>query len=318
MFVPKILHGRKVKPEPQIARPSSVDCRGHSIHCHTAKSIAELLVDDLAQYSATFLSAQLDDVSLAAEMSLADLRELLPHAPIVHCLKLKQLLSEHASAVPRARLPDSLPWQSACRLIANGVRDDNLKETCTVRHEFDLIGSSLFLSFSIAPLLAPPESCAMGRPCPNLLAADLLVWTFLVSCLLAAVVFTWTGAVLESFVSRSSFPRWLQDHYRWFCSPSVLFISGLSFMPPAFGLRLFILLSGHPAYPPWLPSVILGILLGATILEWVYYGAVCCHTLGMTHGEFWIGGGYLGQIGFLLPRRHLCDRPLKDDVSYFE
>jgi hypothetical protein len=135
-------------------------------------------------------------------------------------------------------------------MIANGVRDDNLKEVCTVRHEFDLIGSSLFLSFSVTPLLTPPESCAEGRSCPNLLAADLLLWSFLVSCLLAAVVFTWTGAVLESFVSRPSFPRWLQDHYTWFCSPSVFFITGLSLMPPAFGLRLIILLDGHPAYPP--------------------------------------------------------------------
>ena len=317
MFVPKILHGRKVRPAP-LRGAASVG--SPFIANNEAKSIAVLLESDstLAQYRSSFAAAQLDDAWLAAEMSLADLRELLPQAPIVDCLKLKRLLSEHTSADLKAQMPDSLPWQSVGRLIANGVRDDNLKEVATIRHEFDLIGSSLFLSFSIGPLLEPPEACAMGRPCPNLLAADLLVWTCIVSCLLAAVVFTWTGAVLESFVSRKSFPRWLQDHYRWFCSPSMLFISGLTCLPPAFGLRLIILVDGHPAYPPWLSWVILGALTGAMTLEWMYYGAIVSHTLGMTQREFWIGGGYLGQIGFLLSEKHLCERPLKDDVAYFE
>jgi hypothetical protein len=53
-------------------------------------------------------------------------------------------------------------------------------------------------------------------------------------------------------------------------------------------------------------------------LEWVYYSVICCHTLGMTSFQFWVGGGYLGQIGALLPQKHLSERPLKVGMVYFD
>ena len=47
-----------------------------------------------SRYARVFQDAALDDAGLAAELALGDLRELLPEAPLAHCLQLRRLIAE--------------------------------------------------------------------------------------------------------------------------------------------------------------------------------------------------------------------------------
>merc|ERR1711920_970812 len=132
---------------------------------------------------------------------LRDFRELLPQGtPVSHCLKIRHALAKsNHEAYPV--IPDVPAWKWPARVLANGLREQNLYEKSTIAHEFDLVVGSLFLAFSIGALLSPPTSCANSERCPNLLATDLLLWAVLTASLLVCVVNAWTCFNIENTVS---------------------------------------------------------------------------------------------------------------------
>eukprot|EP01049_Picozoa_sp_SAG25_P004072 SAG25_NODE_247_length_11077_cov_5.635088_12_plen_209_part_00 len=120
-------------------------------------TLSELLSGDpkLRDCAQRLEEAELD-AELVSALSLADLRELLPGAPAAHCLLLRHRLSEGSTSL-RPVIPDAPAWKWQARMVANAVRDGNLKDQATMKHEFDLIVGSLFLSFAIGPVLSPPD-----------------------------------------------------------------------------------------------------------------------------------------------------------------
>lgn len=66
------------------------------------------LEDHAGEYARVLQSAGVD-AELAAELELADLRELLPAAPIAHCLLIKRRLSARGTVKPV--IPDTPAWK---------------------------------------------------------------------------------------------------------------------------------------------------------------------------------------------------------------
>ena len=166
------------------------------------------------------------DADLVSELSLADLRELLPAASAAHCALLRRRLAE--SRELRPVIPDTPAWAWPARVIATGVCQGNLKDQALVKHEFDLIGGSLFLSFAIAPLLSPPNVCADGSVCSTLLAADLLCWVCLTTCLLLCVVSSWSMVAIEQGVTSRSMARWIFENWRIFNLGGLLMVAAFT------------------------------------------------------------------------------------------
>lgn len=271
------------------------------------QNVRELLEgSELEQYAAAFEGAQLD-AALAAELELRDIRELLSAAPLAHCLLIRRKLSERAPTM--AVVPDSPAWLWPARVISNGVRDGNLKESSTIGHEIDLISGSLFLAFSIAPLLAPPDSCAQGARCTKLMTMDMVLWTVLTGSLFVCVVNSWVCVKLEQTVDAGSLPRWVQDHYRYWNSAGSLLVIGLTVLPPALCTRSCIYLRGHEAYPPWLAWAVVAILASCWCAVWTGWVVVTMSTFGVSLWDF--PAFNLGLLGVRLPRSDLKRAPQK-------
>ena len=271
------------------------------------QSVWELLKgSELEQYAAAFERAQLD-AALAAELELRDIRELLPMAPLAHCLLIRRRLSERAPNV--AMVPDSPAWLWASRVISNGVRDGNLKESSTIMHEVDLISGSLFLAFSIAPLLSPPDSCAQGALCKELMAIDIILWTVLTGSLFVCVVNAWVCVKIEQTVSVRSLPKWVRDHYPYWNSAGSLLVIGLTVLPPALCTRSVILLRGHEAYPPWLMWAVVAILSSAWLAVWISWVSVTRSTFEVNLIDF--PAFNMGLLGAYMPKSQLKRAPQK-------
>lgn len=269
------------------------------------QSVRELLKgSELEQYAAAFEGAQLD-AALAAELELRDIRELLSTAPLAHCLLIRRRLSERALTV--AMVPDSPAWLWASRVISNGVRDGNLKESSTIMHEVDLISGSLFLAFSIAPLLSPPDSCAQGALCKELMAIDMILWTVLTGSLFVCVVNAWVCVKIEQTVSVHSLPQWLQDHFPYWNSAGALLVIGLTVLPPALCTRSVILLRGHEAYPPWLTWAVVAILSSGWCAVWISWVSVTRSTFGLNLYDF--PAFNMGLLGARMPKSELKRAP---------
>ena len=151
-------------------------------------------------------------------------------------------------------------------MIATGVRDSNLKDQATVKHEFDLIGGSLLLSFAIGPLLSPQTTCADGSECPVILALDMLCWATLSTCLLLCVVSSWSMVAIEQCVSTEAMARWAYENWPFYNMGAGLMVTSFTFLPFALATRSVILLHGNPAYPAWLVWIVMAILLGGGIV----------------------------------------------------
>ena len=134
----------------------------------------------------------------------------------------------------------------ASRVIATGVRDSNLKDQATVKHEFDLIGGSLLLSFAIGPLLSPQTTCADGSECPVILALDMLCWATLSTCLLLCVVSSWSMVAIEQCVSTEAMARWAYENWPFYNMGAGLMVTSFTFLPFALATRAVILLHGNP------------------------------------------------------------------------
>ena len=277
------------------------DVKAPFVTYDAAPTISELLAadDELAQYVKAFADAALEDVALAAEMSLADLQAFLPSAPLAHCLKLRRLFATNRTTL-KPLVSEHPCWLLASRTIAANACDGSLRERSLARHEFDLIGGSLFLAFSIAPLLAPATSCAGDQPCPALLTADLLLWTCLTASLLTVVVLTWASVIIESAVTNASFAQWMLDHWRFYTATALMFVASLTILPVAISVRLFILVDGHPNYPPWLAGAIMAVLVIAMCLQWTCYAACTFSTFGLI-STFDFVLMDLGALGLHLP-----------------
>ena len=286
------------------------------------QTIAELLSADetLASYGNAFESAGID-VALAATMQLHDLREFLPHAPIAHCLLLKRLFraSDDDGPALKPMIPDVPSWKWPARVISNGVIEDSLKETATIHHEFDLIAGSLLLSFTIGPLLAPPDSCAQGAACPSLLAADVLLWATLTASLLLCVVSSWSMAAIEWSVSKSSMAQWMEDNWAFYNLGTNLFVCAMTVLPLALATRATIVLYGHPAHPPWLVWCVVAIIAGGgTVLQYVWWFLITTKTFGVRRRPLEFAAFNLGLLGMRLPKRSLQDAPPQNAVPYME
>lgn len=280
-------------------------------------TLSELLSDEpkLLGHAQQLEEAELD-ADLVSELSLADLRELLPAAPAAHCLLLRRRLSESRSLRPV--IPDTPAWAWPARVIATGVCEGNLKDQALVKHEFDLIGGSLFLSFAIGPLLSPPSACADGSVCSSLLAADLLCWVCLTTCLLLCVVSSWSTVAIEQGVASGSMARWVFENWKIFNLGGLLMVASFTFLPVALSTRSAILLHGSPAHPPWLVWAVMGVLAGGGIvLQYTWWVIICGRTFGVKLGPDFVAFN-LGLLGLRMPTRQLEGAPENTSPPYME
>jgi hypothetical protein len=281
-------------------------------------TLSELLSGDpkLRDCAQRLEEAELD-AELVSALSLADLRELLPGAPAAHCLLLRHRLSEGSTSL-RPVIPDAPAWKWQARMVANAVRDGNLKDQATMKHEFDLIVGSLFLSFAIGPVLSPPTACADGRACPGMLAADMLCWVSLTITLLLCVVVSWSMAAIEQCVSSASMARWIHDNWRFFNLGGGLMVTSFTFLPVALSTRSVILLRNNPSYPAWLVWVVVATLsAGGIILQYVWWVIICCRTFTISSPCDFVAFN-LGVLGFRMPKRQLENATEQKPVPYME
>lgn len=282
-----------------------------------SKTLSELLVDDpkLLAYVPKLEAAELDG-ELAAELGLAEMRDVLPDAPIAHCLLLVRRLSELKTVQPA--IPDTPAWKWPARVIATGVRDSNLKDQATVKHEFDLIGGSLLLSFAIGPLLSPQTTCADGSECPVILALDMLCWATLSTCLLLCVVSSWSMVAIEQCVSTEAMARWAYENWPFYNMGAGLMVTSFTFLPFALATRSVILLHGNPAYPAWLVWIVMAILLGGGIvMQYTWWIIICCRTFAVSSAADFVAFN-LGLLGFRMPKTQLERAPVQMNVPYMD
>jgi len=221
--------------------------------------------------------------------------------------------------------------------VANGTREGSIRELSAVKHELDLIAGSLFLSFAISQLLAPPDSCVtsinalpdddgsllemlepQSAPCPALLAADMILWAMLTVALLVCVVASWSATQIEQAVSSASMPKWVADFWQFFNIGAGLLATSFTFLLPlALATRTMILLDGHPAYPWWLAWAVAAILVVGT--ELVVYGwwmSLTMRTFGVRLVDY--PAFNLGLLGVRMPLASLKRAPQQTPVPYFE
>lgn len=279
----------------------------------TSKTVTELLDDEpkLLRYAQQLEEAELN-AELVSELSLAELREVLNGAPIAHCLKLRQRMV--ASTKMRAVIPDAatLKWQA--RMVATGVLNGNLKEAAFSQHECDLVMGSLFLSFLVGETLATPTACGDGSACSGLLAADMLCWTFLTTCVLLGVVNSWSMMAIERCVSSDSMPRWICDNWLIYQGGAALAVVAFTFLPVALSVRAIILLSS-PSYPSWLVWVVVAILLGGGIvIQYMWWAVICSRTFTITSPSQFLSFN-LGVLG--VPTQLREGAPIQEEPAYF-
>jgi hypothetical protein len=311
----KFSHAHRVHPSPDAELSISLS----RFVSTEGLTLAELLSADadgkLVGYSSAFEAAGID-VAMAATMQLADLREFLPQAPIAHCLLLKQRLTAYSPTF-KPHIPDTASWKWPARIIANGAIEHSLKETAIIHHEFDLIAGSLLLSFTIGPLLAPPDSCAQGAACPSLLAVDVLLWATLTALLLLCVVSSWSMAAIEWAVSERSMAQWMQDNWAYYNLGSSLFVLSMTFLPMALSTRATIVLYDNPAYPRWLVWLVIAIITGGgAVLQYVWWVLITTKTFGVRRRPLDFAKFNLGLLGARLPTRDLLDAAPQNPVPY--
>ena len=280
-------------------------------------TLSELLSGEpkLQGYARMLEEAELD-AELVCELSLADLRELLPNAPAAHCLLLRRRLAE--SRELRPRIPDTPAWVWPARVIATGQCGGNLKDQALVKHEFDLICGSLLLSFTIEPLLSPPTACADDSDCSTLLAVDLLCWVCLTTSLLLCVVSSWSMVAIEQCVTPGSMAQWVFDNWRIFNLGGLLMVASFTFLPVALSTRSIILLHDSPAYPPWLVWASVGVLTcGGIILQYTWWVIICGRTYGVKLGSEFVSFN-LGLLGLRLPVQALEKATENENPRYMD
>ena len=305
-----------------------------------AKTLSELLLleqklaDHAGEYARLLESAGMD-AELAADLELADLREILPAAPIAHCLLIKRILAARSTVKPV--IPNTPEWKWTARVVANGVREGSIKELSAVKHELDLITGSLFLSFAISQLLAPPDSCVTSTnassddegsmlemlepqpaPCPTLLAADMILWATLTVALLLCVVASWSIAQIEQAVSSASMAKWVATFWRFYNIGAGLLVTSFTFLLPlALATRTMILLNGHPAYPWWLAWTVATILVvGTGLVVYGWWVSLTTRTFGVRLVDF--PAFNLGLLGVRMPLASLKRASQQARVPFFE
>lgn len=282
----------------------------------SCRTMSELLADDpkLLPYAEQLDNAELN-AQLVSELSLSELRELLNNAPIAHCLELRQRMV--ASAKLRPVIPDAPAWKWQARQVANGMCDGNLKQVAEGQHNCDLVVGSLFLSFVIGPVLAPPTECGDGSACSGLLAADILCWVCLTTCLMLGVVNSWTMVSIERCVSTNCMPHWMCDNWRIYQLGPALMVASFTFLPAALSTRSIILLCS-PSYPSWLVWVVVGILIGGgVLLQYTWWVVICSRTFTITSLPQFVAFN-LGTLGLRTPTEQLEKAPVQDPVSYMD
>ena len=89
---------------------------------------------------------------IATEITLAELRELLPDASVGDRIRLLKCLREPPPDPLQASLPDTPSWRGLKRFLTNG---EDLREKSNKWSESTIVTSSLILGVSAAAVLAP-------------------------------------------------------------------------------------------------------------------------------------------------------------------
>ena len=244
------------------------------IASHDRLSLADLFAlpehAHLAEYVPAFKGASID-ADLASDMSIDDLRALLPDAPLGHCLLMRRVLRQRSA--PHAFVPAGCDSSvvAVSRLVGRAAAAGDTREWMFENLEINLIVSSLFFAVSFQALLSTPESCAGGVECPVLLTVDAWLWAVISAFFLSTVTFGWIVNHFTGMVHDEHLPGYALDNFLWFMAGGAAVILGVSLFPVAAAARVVILLDGNKAYLSWAGWSLVGLFSLVFILEWVYY-----------------------------------------------
>lgn len=224
----------------------------------------------LAKYVPTFKGASID-VDLASDMTIDDIRSLLPDAPLGHCLLMRRILAERST--PKAFVPAGCDSSvvAVSRLIGRTAVAGDTREWIFENVELNLVVASLLFAVSFQAIVSAPESCAGGVECPVLLTIDACLWAVISAFFLSTVTVSWILNHFVGMISEKYLPTYVLDNFTWVMMGSSEVVLGVTLVPVAAATRMIIVLNGKSGYLSWTAWSLAGLFVAVFVTEWVYY-----------------------------------------------
>lgn len=235
-------------------------------------------------HAATLAALGVDD-SIAAELTLAELRELLPDASTVERIRVLRHLRGGAAATrggasgggdgPAAAaslpLPDHPSWRGVRRWFETFDWDPReARNEAMAVCDYITVPASLVLGVAATALLEPP-GCGDGADaaCAYLAAADLVAWMAATVLMMLTVLAAAVGVSLIRLQRDDDVNAWLAAHWFHVYQPFIYFLLGITVaLPAALTLRMLLLRQDYPHV--WIALVVMPWAMPATFfLGWM-------------------------------------------------
>lgn len=202
-----------------------------------------------ARYTAALQAAEVD-LGVGELLSLAELREILPEAPVGHRIRILKYLRGARSRPEEAKLqllesfPDDVSWRGLRQFLGSGDARETTKENIDIM----VVVASLVASIGVSALLAPlschdtvadEDAVADSAWCSRIRSADLIAWMATVSLLMLCVLTSTVVTACMRLVPDSELVRWLILHWHVVQLPLQLFIVGVHAFSLAISLRMW-------------------------------------------------------------------------------
>mmetsp|Transcript_136742 Transcript_136742/g.354562 ORF Transcript_136742/g.354562 Transcript_136742/m.354562 type:complete len:335 (+) Transcript_136742:56-1060(+) len=199
-----------------------------------------LALHGFAWYAPAFQAAQID-AELAQTMTAADLRALLPEAPLGHCLRMQLLFKEAFQRQPA--LPASPAWRMPAMLVAQGQISGNLAGSYEKWCDNVVIFCSLQLGVVIEFWMELIPECEDGTSCETLRMVDFICWTIAASFLFMAAFSGFLGsALLTQLIREEDLPVFMLRNWALFSIPALTATLGTTCSCAAMGTRALVTL----------------------------------------------------------------------------
>jgi len=192
--------------------------------------------DTAAQHASALRSAGVT-ADMAAELTLAEMRELLPGASVGDRVRILRSLRDTAQADERPALPNTPSWCLTRRYLTNG---ENVREKSYAWADSNIVTSSLILGMSAAALLDPIDCDDAGPGCATLRAADLIAWMLTTVLLTLSTLGSTVTTASLNLLTDEELPGWLVANWHVQVMPLAFFVIAMSFaFPLALSLRMW-------------------------------------------------------------------------------
>lgn len=231
-------------------------------------SLADALTSHgLNEYLDDFIEAKIDE-TLAPKMSVAELRVLLPMAPLGDCLRLHDVF--HNALFPVVDLPCSAGYRFKSCFLTKLANEGGSGLNANL--ELFLVVSSLMLTLTVPELMSAKNKCSDGSSCEGWLAADFALWTASTSAHIFVVVSSMCAlSMLNSVVCQETVPMVFAKHPRLFTTLPLVFQVGFFTKFLAMCTRIYI---NHCHHSWWIIGP--AILIPASLATWGYLFWLIC------------------------------------------